>query len=46
LDSEKIKLKVDMKKAEIHTGKGVMEVEFYENDAPKTVENFIKLVPS
>ncbi len=32
-----------MKKAEIHTGKGVMEVEFYENDAPKTVENFIKL---
>ena len=32
-----------MKKAEIHTGKGVMEVEFYEKDAPKTVENFIKL---
>ncbi len=32
-----------MKKAEIHTGKGVMEVEFYDNDAPKTVENFIKL---
>ncbi len=32
-----------MKKAEIHTGKGIMEVEFYENDAPKTVANFIKL---
>ncbi len=32
-----------MKKAEIHTGKGVMEVEFYDNDTPKTVENFIKL---
>ncbi len=32
-----------MKKAEIHTEKGVMKVEFYENDAPKTVDNFIKL---
>lgn len=32
-----------MKKAEIHTAKGVMVVEFYENDAPKTVANFIKL---
>lgn len=32
-----------MKKAEIHTKKGVMVVEFYENDAPKTVANFIKL---
>lgn len=32
-----------MKKAEIHTVKGVMKVEFYENDAPDTVENFIKL---
>lgn len=32
-----------MKTAEIHTQKGVMKVEFYEKDAPKTVENFIKL---
>lgn len=33
----------DMSKAEIHTEKGVMFVEFYDNDAPKTVENFKKL---
>lgn len=32
-----------MKKAEIHTAKGVMKVEFFENDAPKTVANFVKL---
>lgn len=32
-----------MKKAEIYTEKGLMKVEFFENDAPKTVENFIKL---
>jgi peptidyl-prolyl cis-trans isomerase B (cyclophilin B) len=32
-----------MKSAEIHTGKGVMKVHFYEKDAPNTVENFIKL---
>jgi len=32
-----------MKTAEIQTSKGVMKVEFYENDAPKTVENFVKL---
>ncbi len=32
-----------MKKAEIHTEKGLMKVEFYEKDAPKTVENFITL---
>ena len=32
-----------MKTAEIHTSKGVMSVEFYENDAPNTVANFIKL---
>ena len=32
-----------MKKAEIHTDKGVMHVRFYEKDAPKTVANFIKL---
>lgn len=33
-----------MRIAEIHTVKGVMKVEFYENDAPKTVENFVKLI--
>jgi len=32
-----------MKKAEIHTEKGVMKVNFFEKDAPKTVENFISL---
>jgi peptidyl-prolyl cis-trans isomerase B (cyclophilin B) len=32
-----------MKHAEIHTEKGIMKVEFYESDAPKTVENFISL---
>jgi peptidyl-prolyl cis-trans isomerase B (cyclophilin B) len=32
--------------AEIHTEKGVMKVEFFENDAPKTVENFVKLSES
>ncbi len=33
-----------MKKAIIHTGKGDMTVEFYEKDAPKTVENFVTLI--
>ncbi len=32
-----------MKKAEIHTDKGLMKVSFYETDAPKTVDNFVKL---
>jgi peptidyl-prolyl cis-trans isomerase B (cyclophilin B) len=32
-----------MSSAEIHTDKGVMKVEFYDEDAPGTVENFIKL---
>ncbi|MEQ9305649.1 MAG: peptidylprolyl isomerase [Marinoscillum sp.] len=32
-----------MKKAEIHTKKGVMTIEFYEKDAPKAVANFIDL---
>jgi peptidyl-prolyl cis-trans isomerase B (cyclophilin B) len=32
-----------MKRAEIHTAKGVMKVDFYEKDAPNTVDNFIKL---
>ena len=29
--------------AEIHTAKGVMKIEFFENDAPKAVKNFIDL---
>ena len=32
-----------MKTAEIKTAKGVMKVEFYEQDAPKTVKKFIDL---
>jgi peptidyl-prolyl cis-trans isomerase B (cyclophilin B) len=32
-----------MSKAEIHTEKGVMKIEFFDKDAPGTVENFIKL---
>lgn len=32
-----------MKKATIKTAKGEMQIEFFEKDAPKTVENFIKL---
>lgn len=32
-----------MRFAEIHTPKGIMKLEFYEEDAPETVENFIKL---
>lgn len=32
-----------MSKAEIHTSKGVMKVNFYDEDAPGTVENFITL---
>lgn len=32
-----------MTTAEIKTKYGVMKVEFYEKDAPKTVENFVKL---
>ena len=35
-----------MKTAEIHTPKGVMKVKFYEEDAPNTVANFIKLAES
>lgn len=33
-----------MKKAEIHTAKGVMKVDFFHEDAPNTVLNFIKLI--
>ena len=32
-----------MKQAEIHTNKGIMKVNFFEEDAPGTVANFIKL---
>lgn len=32
-----------MKQAEIKTEKGVMKVEFYDQEAPGTVDNFIKL---
>ncbi|MEA3444770.1 MAG: peptidylprolyl isomerase [Bacteroidota bacterium] len=32
-----------MYKAEIRTEKGVMKVDFYEKDAPKTVDNFVSL---
>lgn len=35
-----------MKKAEIHTEKGVMKLNFFEDDAPGTVENFCKLAKS
>ena len=35
-----------MKKAIIDTIKGKMKVEFYENDAPKTVQNFVDLSKS
>ena len=35
-----------MKTAEIQTEKGTMKVQFYEEDAPNTVENFIKLSKS
>ncbi len=32
-----------MSKAEMHTDKGVMKSEFYDQDAPNTVKNFITL---
>jgi peptidyl-prolyl cis-trans isomerase B (cyclophilin B) len=32
-----------MKTAEIITAKGTMKVDFYENDAPNTVQNFVDL---
>ena len=32
-----------MKKAEIHTSKGVMKIGFFEKDAPNTVNNFTRL---
>jgi len=33
-----------MKEAAIHTGKGVMKIRFFEEDAPNTVKNFVDLV--
>ena len=35
-----------MKTAEIQTEKGIMKVEFFEEDAPGTVANFVKLAES
>jgi len=35
-----------MKKAIFHTAKGIMTAELFEADAPKTVENFEKLIKS
>ncbi|MEN7551807.1 peptidylprolyl isomerase [Rapidithrix thailandica] len=32
-----------MRTAEIHTDKGLMKVEFYDKDAPGTVQNFVDL---
>lgn len=32
-----------MRTATIHTDKGILEVEFFEKDAPNTVDNFCKL---
>ena len=32
-----------MRSAEIHTAKGIMQVRFFEEDAPLTVDNFVKL---
>lgn len=33
-------------KAEMHTSKGIMKINFYETDAPNTVANFVKLSKS
>jgi peptidyl-prolyl cis-trans isomerase B (cyclophilin B) len=35
-----------MRKAMIHTDKGDMKVEFFDKDAPGTVDNFVKLIES
>ena len=35
-----------MKKAKIHTTQGILTVDFFEKDAPNTVDNFIKLSES
>lgn len=33
----------NMRTAEIHTNRGILKIAFYEEDAPKTVENFCSL---
>jgi peptidyl-prolyl cis-trans isomerase B (cyclophilin B) len=43
IKTKSLKQKKIMSKAEIHTAKGVMKIEFYDKDAPKTVANFISL---
>lgn len=43
LKSQLHRIFVPMKKAIIHTEKGAMTVEFYEQDAPNTVKNFCDL---
>lgn len=35
-----------MIKAEMHTAKGVMKINFFEKETPKTVANFVKLAES
>ncbi len=35
-----------MLKAEIHTSRGIMKINFFEKDAPGTVANFVKLTKS
>lgn len=37
------KTKLTMTKADLITEKGTMKLEFYDNDAPKTVANFVEL---
>ena len=37
---------LNMRTAEIHTNKGLLKIEFFEKDAPQTVENFCKLATS
>lgn len=34
---------INMTTGEIHTDKGVMKIEFYDQDAPNTVKNFVSL---
>jgi peptidyl-prolyl cis-trans isomerase B (cyclophilin B) len=41
--SNLINQNTNMKHAEIHTAKGIMKVNFYEADAPNTVDNFVGL---
>jgi peptidyl-prolyl cis-trans isomerase B (cyclophilin B) len=43
LDTKQSNFTHIMKTAEIITAKGTMKVDFYENDAPNTVQNFVDL---